>query len=90
MDLESQWPPPFRTGWWPALALVFGFAGWFTISNVMVSWLFGNPSLTEEGLWKLPSAAAQLGITVTILRYEGVGYPELGLDKRLRSCEGDC
>lgn len=78
-----QWPPAFRGGWWPALAFVLGFAGWVVVSNVGVNWLFGDPTPVEEGLWKLPSAAVQLGITVAVLRYEGVDVRELGLAKRL-------
>jgi hypothetical protein len=43
-DSGARWPPTFRAGWWPALA----FAGWVVVSNVAVSWLFGDPSLVEE------------------------------------------
>jgi membrane protease YdiL (CAAX protease family) len=82
-DSGAGWPPTFRAGWWPALAFVLAFAGWVVVSNAAVGWLFGDPSLVEEAAWALPSAAVQLGIVVAVLRYEGVGHRDLGLERRL-------
>lgn len=81
---ESDWPPTFRAGWWPAVALVLAFTGWILISVTVSGWLFGDTlSTIEEGIWTIPSGIVQLGIAVVILRYERVGYRELGLAPRL-------
>lgn len=82
-ESASDWPPTFRAGWWPAVALVLAFAGWVLISITVSDWLFGDLSVTEEGVWKIPSGLIQIGIAVAILQYERVGYQELGLSPRL-------
>jgi membrane protease YdiL (CAAX protease family) len=83
-ESRSHWPPTFRTGWWPAVTLVLGFAGWVLVSVTLSSWLFGDSITTvEEGIWTIPSGMVQIGIAVAILRYERVGYRELGLAPRL-------
>lgn len=81
---ESDWPPTFRAGWLPTVALILAFTGWILISVTVSGWLFGDTlSTIEEGIWTIPSGIVQLGIAVVILRYERVGYRELGLAPRL-------
>lgn len=79
---ESDPPPTFRAGWWPAIALVLAFTGWVLISVTVSGWLFGDLSPLEEGLWTIPSGVVQFGIAGAILRYERVDCPELGLAPR--------
>jgi membrane protease YdiL (CAAX protease family) len=54
------------------------------VSVTLSGWLFGDTLSTfEEGIWTIPSGIVQLGIAVAILRYERVGYQELGLTLQL-------
>lgn len=80
---KSSWPPTFRAGWWPAVALTLAFASWVLISITVSGWLFGELSPIEEGVWAIPSGVVQFGIAVGILRHERVSYDELGLAPRL-------
>jgi membrane protease YdiL (CAAX protease family) len=73
----------FRAGWWPAIALVLALAGWVLISVTVSGWLFGDLSVIEEGIWTILSGVVQIAIAVVILRYERVGYRELGLSPQL-------
>lgn len=79
----SDWPPTFHAGWWPAVALVLALSGWALISVTVSSLLFGDLSPIEEGVWTIPSGVVQISIALLILRYERVGYRELGLAPRL-------
>lgn len=73
----------FRAGWWPAIALVLALAGWVLVSVTVSGWLFGDLSVAEEGVWTIPSGVVQIAIAVVVLRYERVGYRELGSSPQL-------
>lgn len=81
---DARWPPTFDGGVTPLLAFALAYALWAMASNVLYSSLTGSdPSMIVEALWSLPSGIVQLGIGVGALRYEGVAFGEIGLDRRL-------
>ncbi|WP_146063903.1 CPBP family intramembrane glutamic endopeptidase [Halobellus limi] len=47
------------------------------------TWLFGELSPIEGGLWTIPSGLIQFGIALAILRYDRVDHRALGLAPRL-------
>lgn len=81
---SGRWPPAFRGGAWPAVALVGAFVLWTVVSVNLVTWLFGaSPPLLYEQLWNVPSGIVQFGIVAAALRYEGVRLRDVGLSTRL-------
>lgn len=82
-DDYGHWPPTFHGQEWVPVAFVVAFSLWAVISNSLFNWLFGpSPTAMTEALWNVPSGAVQLGLVLSVLRFENVRLRDLGLARR--------
>lgn len=83
-SIRREWPPSFRGGIRPAVAVLLAFTIWVTISAVSFNQLFGAESTPLlKAIWSIPSGLIQFGLIAAVYRYEGVDLDELGLSRAL-------
>lgn len=80
----ASWPPAFRGGVRPVAAFALAFSLLVVVTNGLLAGLLGpDPPLVARFALSAVSSTVQVGIAAGLLRREGVGLREVGLDPRL-------